>query len=112
MGGWSLFPELNVRTYVVRDGKPGVYFFSLDAASLLAVRMARALFHLPYFHANMKAEDQGDRLFLSAEGWIGGVSRTLRPPFGGGSAQTREPGALALRTILSLHGAPVNGVPR
>src|SRR3954447_23549549 len=34
----SRFPELNVRTYVVRDGRPGVWFFSLDAASALAVR--------------------------------------------------------------------------
>ena len=34
----SAFPELNVRTYVSpRDGKRGVYFFSLDAARLLAV---------------------------------------------------------------------------
>ena len=45
-----------------RDGKPGVYFFSLDAASLLAVRMARALYHLPYFHANMKTEEHGGEI--------------------------------------------------
>jgi len=43
----SAFPELNVRTYVTRDGKPGVYFFSLDAANPLAVQTARTLFHLP-----------------------------------------------------------------
>ena len=36
--GVSAFPELNVRTYVVHEGKPGVWFFSLDAASMLAVR--------------------------------------------------------------------------
>src|SRR5437867_5100192 len=49
--GISAFPELNVRTYVrVRD-RPGVYFFSLDAGSRTAVAMARAWFHLPYFHA-------------------------------------------------------------
>ena len=48
------FPELNVRTYVIVDGKPGVYFFSLDAASLLAVRSARSFFHLPYYHAEMR----------------------------------------------------------
>ena len=40
----SRFPELNVRTYVVRDGKPGVWFFSLDAANRLAVWAARAAF--------------------------------------------------------------------
>jgi uncharacterized protein len=50
----SEFPELNVRTYVVADDKPGVYFFSLDAGSNLAVVGARALYHLPYFHATMR----------------------------------------------------------
>src|SRR6266404_1437981 len=42
--GMSCFPELNVRTYVVCGGKPGVYFFSLDAANRLAVRTARFLY--------------------------------------------------------------------
>jgi hypothetical protein len=49
----SRFLELNVRTYVSRDGKPGVWFFSLDAESPLAVRLARAAFHLPYLNATM-----------------------------------------------------------
>ncbi|MCC9609421.1 DUF2071 domain-containing protein [Blastopirellula sp. JC732] len=49
----SRFLELNVRTYVTRDDKPGVWFFSLDAASRLAVRAARATFHLPYMDARM-----------------------------------------------------------
>jgi uncharacterized protein len=58
--GLSRFPELNVRTYVVRDGKPGVWFFSLDAANAVAVWGARTLFHLPYFLAAMScAEDAG-----------------------------------------------------
>ncbi|MEO6061719.1 MAG: DUF2071 domain-containing protein [Thermoflexales bacterium] len=51
--GLSAFPELNVRTYVVRDGKPGVWFFSLDAGNRLAVSIARAWFRLPYYHAAM-----------------------------------------------------------
>src|SRR5579871_2480588 len=37
----SAFPELNVRTYVTSAGKPGVWFFSLDAANPLAVHGAR-----------------------------------------------------------------------
>jgi uncharacterized protein len=49
----STFPELNVRTYVTVNGKPGVYFFSLDAANKLAVIGARTLFHLNYFDADM-----------------------------------------------------------
>ncbi len=55
------FLELNVRTYVVSNGRPGVWFFSLDAASRLAVWGARTLFHLPYFSAAMTAT-WGDRV--------------------------------------------------
>lgn len=55
----SRFCELNVRTYVTRGGRPGVWFFSLDAASRLAVRLARARFHLPYFDARMRCVASG-----------------------------------------------------
>ena len=50
----SRFPELNVRTYVTVDGKPGVWFFSLDATSRVAVRAARTLFHLNYVDAKIR----------------------------------------------------------
>jgi len=59
MGGLSRFPELNVRTYVIAAGKPGVFFFSLDAASRLAVRLARRFFFLPYMDAEMSADWSG-----------------------------------------------------
>jgi uncharacterized protein YqjF (DUF2071 family) len=49
----SDFPELNVRTYVTAGGKPGIWFFSLDAHNPVAVRLARATFSLPYFDARM-----------------------------------------------------------
>lgn len=52
----SSFLELNVRTYVTVGGKPGVYFFSLDAASRLAVCGARVGFGLNYFYAKMHAQ--------------------------------------------------------
>jgi uncharacterized protein len=52
----SAFRELNVRTYVTRSGKPGVWFFSLDAANPVAVELARLWFHLPYFHAYMNSK--------------------------------------------------------
>ncbi len=52
--------ELNVRTYVTVNGKPGVYFFSLDAERPIAVRIARRFFFLPYFDAQMEcSEDDG-----------------------------------------------------
>ena len=51
----SSFHEVNVRTYVTRNGgDPGVWFFSLDASSAIAVAAARAAYHLPYFHASME----------------------------------------------------------
>src|SRR5262245_58428013 len=52
--GISNFHELNVRTYVHKDGElPGVWFFSLDAASSIAVIVARTGWHLPYHRASM-----------------------------------------------------------
>jgi uncharacterized protein YqjF (DUF2071 family) len=61
------FPELNVRTYVVprgpdgtATGKPGVWFFCLDAGSPLAVAVARWSFYLPYFNARMTVTHEGD----------------------------------------------------
>jgi uncharacterized protein YqjF (DUF2071 family) len=61
--GLSRFPELNVRTYVIYGGNPGVYFFSLDAANLPAVWAARRFYHLPYFHAAMTAESRDSSIF-------------------------------------------------
>lgn len=51
----SRFPEMNVRTYVNLGDRPGVWFFSLDAANRLAVWTARRFFHLPYIYARMQA---------------------------------------------------------
>jgi uncharacterized protein YqjF (DUF2071 family) len=50
--------ELNLRTYVTVGGRPGVFFFSLDAASPVAVRIARRFFHLPYFDARMECTEK------------------------------------------------------
>jgi hypothetical protein len=58
--GISNFLELNVRTYVHDEqGRPGVWFFSLDCNQSLAVWTARTFFHLPYQHAQMQATAQG-----------------------------------------------------
>lgn len=56
----SRFPELNVRTYVRANGRAGVWFFSLDAASLLAVGGARFGCDLPYFSATMSLSRDGE----------------------------------------------------
>jgi hypothetical protein len=57
----SSFLELNVRTYVrAADDKPGIWFFSLDASSRLAVEAARRGYKLPYFHARISALRRGE----------------------------------------------------
>jgi uncharacterized protein len=56
------FPELNVRTYVKTPGRSGVWFFSLDAASWIAVRAARAWYGLPYYDARMSVQMEGDAI--------------------------------------------------
>ncbi len=55
----STFREINLRTYVTIDGKPGVFFFSLDADTLLGVQVARLWFRLPYFYAS-SGHDRGE----------------------------------------------------
>ncbi len=67
----SAFPELNVRTYVKARNpaqpKPGVYFFSLEAANPVAVALARGLFKLPYFNANMRLLDDGRTIHYQSQ---------------------------------------------
>ena len=61
--GLSRFVEVNVRTYVHDRGRdPGVWFFSLDASSRVAVHVARALYHLAYRFAEMAADVRGMRV--------------------------------------------------
>ena len=75
------FPELNVRTYVSRDGKPGVWFFSLDATDALAVAGARASFHLPYFRAGIETRERA--------GWVEYASRRTDRRAGPGELRAR-----------------------
>jgi uncharacterized protein len=58
----SDFPELNVRTYVTAEDKPGIWFFSLDPSSTIAVRLARATFSLPYFDAEISCRVVGEEV--------------------------------------------------
>ena len=80
----SAFPELNVRTYVRVDDKPGVFFFSLDAGNPVAVGAARTLLNLPYYSADMK---------VSANGKIQYASRRLAAPVAEFRASYRAHGA-------------------
>lgn len=64
--GLSQFAELNLRTYVrprsAQPGRPGVYFWTLEASNPIAVQAARSIFHLPYRHATMQCTERN--------GWI------------------------------------------
>jgi uncharacterized protein YqjF (DUF2071 family) len=61
------FPELNVRTYVLLDGRPGIHFFSLDTTNRPTVAGARSVYRFPYFRAQMAVRARG--------GWIEYASR-------------------------------------
>jgi uncharacterized protein YqjF (DUF2071 family) len=60
------FPELNCRTYVTLEGRPGIYFFSLDTANRAAVWGARTFYHVPYFHAQMRVEKDAESISYSS----------------------------------------------
>ena len=62
----SDFHEINVRTYVHLNGVPGVWFFSLDANSLVAVLAARTFFRLPYYNARISLEQQDDTIIYAS----------------------------------------------
>ena len=91
--GLADFGELNVRTYVTLGGRPGVWFFSLDATQPLAVRFARTVFHLAYLDARIEIARDGDTVAYD-------------------SARTdRRGGAAALTVRYRPHGPPVASEP-
>lgn len=86
----SNFLELNVRTYVHdADGRPGVWFFSLDCDQPLAVEIARRFFHLPYQHARMEAGEGTYSCRRKGQDETASYRYQVEPPF-----RTAEPGSL------------------
>lgn len=90
----AAFTELNVRTYVRVNGRPGVWFFSLDAPHRLPVAVARRAYHLNYQLAAMRTWRE--------DGWIAYRSMRRRGDAGYvgrhrpiGAAATPDPGTLA-----------------
>ncbi len=94
--GISAFAELNLRTYVVMDGKPGVFFWSLDASNPIAVALARTFFYLPYFRAHMKVDDDGERItYASTRIHTGAVQAIFAGTYGPvGPVETAPAGSL------------------
>lgn len=89
--GTSRFHECNVRTYVTCHGRPGVYFFSLDASHGIACAFARRYWHLNYIHSAIQAQHERRRyvyhlgrvrepaITLHCEWWRGGRRATSEP---------------------------------
>jgi uncharacterized protein len=77
----GVFPETNVRTYAVGpNGEAGVWFFSLDAARLLAVLGARLTYGLPYMWSRMRIERDGDRItYETRRRWGSARGRPAHP---------------------------------
>ncbi len=93
---FSTFPEINVRTYVTVDGKPGIWFFSLDTSNPLAVEAARFAYHLPYHRARMSVAQRAGSIEYSSTRTDGSVrpfvfTGRYRPV---GAVDSPEPGSL------------------
>jgi uncharacterized protein YqjF (DUF2071 family) len=60
--------ELNLRTYVVHNGVPGIYFFTLDTSHSFGNWIAKQFFKLPYRYAQMSASVQGEKYRITSVG--------------------------------------------
>jgi uncharacterized protein YqjF (DUF2071 family) len=89
------FHELNLRTYVLARGVPGLWFLSLDAESAPAVAIARAALGLPYFHARMSRSASGDgHAYRSERAVVRGPRATFSASWSVGEPVPSEPGTL------------------
>lgn len=59
--GVSTFPEFNIRTYVTKNGKPGVLFITLDAQSRITCWHAPRSYGLPYRYAKCSLDASDDK---------------------------------------------------
>ena len=120
----SRFPELNVRTYATVDGRPGIWFLSLDAARAAAVLGARRTYRLPYHHARMSVSRHDGTVAYRSESESpqrprAALDATYRPT---GPAANPAPGTLehflterytlyALDARHRLHSADIHHAP-
>jgi uncharacterized protein YqjF (DUF2071 family) len=93
---FNAFPEINVRTYVTYNGRPGVFFLSLDANNRAAMALARPWFRLPYTYSQISFLQEGDSFHFDS------CRRGMGAPqaeFSGVYYPTGEPGAALTGTI-------------
>jgi uncharacterized protein YqjF (DUF2071 family) len=109
----SDFCETNVRTYV-RDseGRSGIWFFSLDAARLGAVAVARTTYRLPYFWSSMRLSSRRSEVsYTCLRRWPGPRDATSQvrisvgEPFGPGDLDERDHFLTARWILFSVAGA-------
>jgi uncharacterized protein len=106
--------ETNLRTYVRGpDGEPGIYFWSLDASSLLAVLAARLLYGLPYFPAAMSMRRDGARVDYASRRRLGKPARlevtwTVGEPIGRAASGTREHFLIERYTLYAARGSRIH----
>ncbi|HWC73479.1 MAG TPA: DUF2071 domain-containing protein [Gemmatimonadales bacterium] len=94
--GIAEFHEINVRTYVRLGGvDPAVWFFSLDAASALAVAAARVSLRLPYCYARIARSIDGSRQTYDAARLLPDARAAFSGSWTtGGTAAPAQPGTL------------------
>jgi uncharacterized protein len=112
---FSTFPELNVRTYVTAEEKPGIWFFSLDTSRRAAVEAARRVYKLPYFHARMHVERLGGRIDYGCTRRGDGRPSVFRGSYGPtGKPSSPRPGSLDyfLTERYCLYAADAAGLYR
>lgn len=56
----SDFQEINVRTYLSKDGKKGVYFLRIEAGKKVSTFVAKLLSGLPYENANIDLQNMSN----------------------------------------------------
>jgi uncharacterized protein YqjF (DUF2071 family) len=112
----TAFAETNVRTYATLEGKPGIFFLSLDAASVFAVLGARRSYRLPYFRARMQVRREGGQVDyrsrrVSRRSAAARLDVRYRPA---GEASPAEPGTLEyfLAERYCLYTTDERGTPQ
>ena len=109
----SDFCETNVRTYVQdSEGRSGIWFFSLDAARLGAVAVARTTYRLPYFWSSMRLSSRRPEVsYTCLRRWPGPRDATSQvrisvgEPFGPGDLDERDHFLTARWILFSVAGA-------
>jgi uncharacterized protein len=73
----SDFDEINIRTYVKYNNKPGIYFLQLDASKWLSEFFAKVFSELPYRYSSISSDDDRYRSLHEESGDMLDVNFTV-----------------------------------